>query len=441
MTDAFHGRTALCCFLATLLVAIAIRSAAIGLLRNRLDEDPDSYAVLAEQIARFGTFGFAADRPTAYRPPLYPLTLSLMAVDGRVSRAAVGGLHIALGAFAAGGTWVLASRWIGSTRAATCAGILVAVDPLLINQSVLVMTETLATALVVAVLLLADAWRRRPRVRSAIPLGAALALGVLCRPTFLAWVPCVFVWMAFGDSAASWRMRIRRVGPAAIGFLIVMAPWWIRNAARFGEFIATTTHGGYTLLLANNDSFYDHLAARDENSWDASSLDPLVRRLERDYGSNDAELDRAHSRLAWTTMARRPAMAVWSAARREVELWNPMPRAVEGRWSSVPIRAGIAAWYVLQFAMAIRGLFALRGRSQAWSAWGPAWALGLVLVSVHSLYWTNARMRAPFEPVIALAAALGGLGACRPTTVRDTCSTTRRSAVRRSAERRGLADG
>ena len=36
----------------------------------------------------------------------------------------------------------------------------------------------------------------------------------------------------------------------------VLAPWAVRNALVLGEPVWTTTHGGYTLALANNEVYY-----------------------------------------------------------------------------------------------------------------------------------------------------------------------------------------
>ena len=47
--------------------------------------------------------------------------------------------------------------------------------------------------------------------------------------------------------AACWRSTI----------VVVLSPWMIRNVMVFGEPIWTTTHGGYTLALANNPVYYD----------------------------------------------------------------------------------------------------------------------------------------------------------------------------------------
>ena len=38
-----------------------------------------------------------------------------------------------------------------------------------------------------------------------------------------------------------------------------LAPWALRNARALGEPVWTTTHGGYTLALANNPTYYDEV--------------------------------------------------------------------------------------------------------------------------------------------------------------------------------------
>ncbi|MFX9077435.1 hypothetical protein ABTN32_20465, partial [Acinetobacter baumannii] len=42
---------------------------------------------------------------------------------------------------------------------------------------------------------------------------------------------------------------------SAIGTILTVSPWLVRNWLVFGVPILTTTHGGYTLLLGNNSVF------------------------------------------------------------------------------------------------------------------------------------------------------------------------------------------
>src|SRR5205823_6088481 len=52
------------------------------------------------------------------------------------------------------------------------------------------------------------------------------------------------------------RQRLVRGGLLALSLGLVLLPWMIRNLWVFGEPVGTTTHGGYTLALANNPVYY-----------------------------------------------------------------------------------------------------------------------------------------------------------------------------------------
>ncbi|MCY2968800.1 MAG: glycosyltransferase family 39 protein, partial [Planctomycetota bacterium] len=103
--------------------------------------------------------------PTAYRPPLYPLliagTISLFH-----SHRALAGVHLVLGTLTVGLT-VSAARRMKLDRGAMLAGLLVALDPLLLHHTPQVMTETLA-AFLVTLLLWAASWRESRGKRVAL---------------------------------------------------------------------------------------------------------------------------------------------------------------------------------------------------------------------------------------------------------------------------------
>src|SRR5205814_9425431 len=69
---------------------------------------------------------------------------------------------------------------------------------------------------------------------------------------------------------ADFGWRLANVAGLVVAAAAVMSPWAIRNYRVFGKPVVTTTHGGYTLLLGNNSSFYEWLE-RDETGlpWDA----------------------------------------------------------------------------------------------------------------------------------------------------------------------------
>ena len=70
------------------------------------------------------------------------------------------------------------------------------------------------------------------------------------------------------------------------------------------------------------------------------------------------------------------------------------------------LRWAVACWYAVAMLLAAIGAWTLGRR-----LWRTPWVWGLLLclavTGVHTFYWTDMRMRAPFIPVLCLAAAVG----------------------------------
>jgi hypothetical protein len=198
---------------------------------------------------------------------------------------------------------------------------------------------------------------------------------------------------------------------------VVISPWPLRNWWRFGKPIVTTTHGGYTLWLANNPSLYEWLRTGEWGSvWDASQFHSDWRRrlhaAELSYWSTDQvrmrELpnDRLAYQLAFETIAAEPLTFAYSCLVRVGLLWSVLPHQLSADES--PSRRGlryaVAIWYTAELALAAFGLWVLR-RKLLLSPW--LWGLLLLLsfTAVHTFYWTHMRMRAPLMGVVALLAA------------------------------------
>ena len=132
---------------------------------DNLNEDRDAYREIAENLATYRIYGLGRSnetpRPTAYRPPLYPVLLAKLAGEGlAVTPLRVAILHWLLGMGTVGLTWFTAgmlcaesgdarnatSRWTATEWRPTLAALIVACDPILLHWSTYVMTETLAAS-------------------------------------------------------------------------------------------------------------------------------------------------------------------------------------------------------------------------------------------------------------------------------------------------------
>ena len=377
--------------------------------------DPDAYRAFAENLRDCGTFGHE-HIPTAYRPPIYPILLLPCVACGPWTREAIGLVHLVLSVatvwltYWIGQFWELPGHGSHWKSVPLLAAVLVALDPILLRQSSLVMTETLATFLAAATLA-ALAWtHKKPSLVAALAAGGVAGMAVLCRPTFLPWVACVGLVLILAERSRRLPARIALCLSFVSGAGLILAPWVTRNIAQFGYPIVTTTHGGYTLLLANNPSFYKHLRSDPWGSvWDGNELNRWwANEVPHVTAADELRADQLAYARAKQAIHQELGMFCWSCLVRIGRLWQPLPHQVDPQEGCVgrSLRYAIGLWYLVELTLAFLGLLFLRGvllRSNV------LWAILLVLcfTTVHTLYWTDMRMRAPLMPIVALAAAVG----------------------------------
>jgi hypothetical protein len=412
------------------LFALLIRGGILLRTPDALKADPDGYRRLAENLVAHGTYG-TNQTPTAYRPPLYSLLLTGCVALGDSSRAAIGTLHVALGMSTVLLVWLLARSWNLGHGVAALAALLVACDPILLAQSAQVMTETLAVFLA-AVGLCALTWTARQSTPwRAVFAGVVLSLAALCRPAFLLWAVMVgIVWIFFvwksskkigvindsqppsppaflpSDERGELARGLGIIGVFALGVFITLSPWAIRNQIQFGRPIITTTHGGYTLLLANNPEFYEWLR---NGTWgDVWWGDHFNADWNRRKSTDELAADQQAYTEAKQAIHNEPDMFFRACLTRLGRFWSPLPHQISAdeSLSRRLSRYTVAVWYLIEFALAIFGFCQIGFRRLSFP-----WLCGLLLIGClmfsHAVYWTDMRMRAPVMPVVAIFATLG----------------------------------
>ncbi|QDT46344.1 hypothetical protein Pan258_03620 [Symmachiella dynata] len=394
-----------------LAAGIGLRVAVLWTQFDHLAEDRDAYRAIAQHVAAGqGYLHPQTQQPTAYRPPAYTLIVAALLKTG-LNDAGIAALHLVLGA----GTILLSyatARRLGLSRFSLVAAAITAVDPLLLQSTTLVMTETLA-AFLLALLF----WTIAPNTDSTPPtngrllsVGLVFGLNALCRPT---------IW-AFGALAAAWWI-LRRVGrqnvvnplPILLGILLITSPWVVRNIMVLGRPILTTTHGGYTLLLGNNPVYYHEVVGGDWNTvWSGESLKNWQDGLEREIQKQDPPITTEIARDRWMNdrahdnIAAEPGFFLRASFLRLVRgLWGVVPLQEPTSISGRILKYSVCAFYVIVLAGMILGLCSLK--KNQWPEWMPAALLLVSFTLVHTCYWANMRMRTPLMPVIALFVAQG----------------------------------
>ncbi|MFO1065168.1 MAG: hypothetical protein U0892_14990 [Pirellulales bacterium] len=426
--------------LTVLLVICAVVRLFVGCIGlDSLREDRDDYGRLAVTFAATGTFGYPEAgglmHPTAYRPILYPWILSWFAGRDGLFLPAVMLCHVILALVTIAGVDRIAQRHLG--RWSWMPAVAVALDPILLRHQQLVMTETLAAALAVVVWELTEdalkasgntiTSRRRTALRYFV-VGLVLGVSALARPTALPWA--LLIMLLAMMRTIEWPQKLTNASAVLLGISCLLLPWGVRNAQQVDRFTVTTTHGGYTLLLANNPSIYDHFREQGfSRAWDAESFhqhwadrrsgdprDPKFWKSELSEPNGAPQIDElADDQLAgeaaMATINREPWMFLESCVIRISWLWAVAPEPLtsndaEESQRSKAVRWSIGIWYSLWFIAATVGLLRML-RRRALQQWTVPLALVLSLTAVHAVYWSNMRMRAPLMPVVYVIGSYG----------------------------------
>ena len=197
-----------------------------------LTSDAGQYFEIAKNLVN--GHGFSMQYPglvvheTAFRPPGYPLFLSLFFSVFGASAGLARALNLLLGLTVITLTFLLVRRYVGFV-AATAAGLALAVMPNLIANDTYVLDEPLALVLIVSLIwaLLAKRWWLS---------GACLGLLILTRPSAQLLIVVVAIWLLIH---AGWRPVLK----VALVAALLVSPWLIRNWVQLGEPIMVTSNG------------------------------------------------------------------------------------------------------------------------------------------------------------------------------------------------------
>ncbi|MEM9701875.1 MAG: hypothetical protein AAF907_05470 [Planctomycetota bacterium] len=406
------------------LLAAALRAFAAWYWADEVATDVDMYRGLAANVlAGEGYVSPETGVATAFRPPLVPLIYAALGdLDWAIllfqvlAGAATAGVTVRLGR-------ALGLTWLG----AALAGVIVACDPVLLRYTPRPMTEITA-ALLTALLL----WRIAAggSWKNAALIGLLFGLSGLCRPTIWAfgglWT-LAWAWDRL-RGRAGWLHGWKRLAAGAAATLLAVSPWVVRNQLVFDRPILMTTHGGYTLHLANNEVFYEEVARGPVGAvWDGRSLLRWQIHYELSYFNwrgldsprerrPDYEVDEDEWRreLAVDAIQSDPAGFVRAVPLRISRLWSPVPIGPAAEGTPGPLRWTVGGWNVGVFLLMAWGAVRV-WKSDRWTGWRAALLLLASLTAVHAVYWSNARMRGAVVPAIAVLAAAGACGVGRET--------------------------
>ncbi len=392
--------------LAILLIALVPRAAVAVAFDDppTLQNDAGWYDFFGSQISAGHGYALPDGAAMSRWPPGYPYFLGAVYRLTGDSRTAVRLAQALLGAITAVLAAELTRRTI-SARVGLACGLLVAVLPTHVLYSSLLMSEVLFTFLIVLAMLLAVAgggWRRS--LLTGLVLGAAAL--VRGHAVVLA-VPIVVWWLvASRIRIADRRAAVATLSALAGGFVLMLAPWTIRNAVQLHEFQPGSTNLGITLWTGNNP-----------DATGAVMIAPVAdfERETRDLAEPEREVrfDALARDAALRYIVHHPAETLALAPRKVVETYrndrsfgswyepqgtgylDPALRAWLGRLCDV-------YYYVLLLAAAAGMVLLLRARSS-----GSVLPLASLLIwsLVGVVFYGETRYHVPVLPLLAIPAA------------------------------------
>jgi 4-amino-4-deoxy-L-arabinose transferase-like glycosyltransferase len=344
---------------------------------------------------------------SAWKAPAYPAWVGLWYTLVGHHPTFVRFAQVPLGAVTILLSWILARRLFG-LRVAAAAAFLVALYPLAWQYEELLYPESLATPLMLGLLLVI--LTRAPTRRRALLLGVLLGLSTLVRPnTPFVLLAALVAWCI----ATGWRRGVGLTVLAALVAVVVLAPWTVRNAVVLHGFLPVSMQDAALYGTFNPQSASDPVFPYAWRADPASVADLYDRRHPR----SDLKLRSQLIHRATDYISAHPASLAkaffWNGLSR---LWDIRHRShalvevrFEGR-SKLVANLGLDAYLVL-LPLSLVGLWRLR-RRRALVLSVLALALGASIVFTTD---SGTRYREPFEPLIAVLACVGVLGALSPT--------------------------
>lgn len=369
---------------AVLLLALALRVvAALAFDGRTVSSDEMHWQRMAENLWRDGLLSPEAG---FFRPPLYPLAISLVYEAFGNEPLAVRLLQAAVSAATCWVPYALARAACGPV-AGLCAALLAACYPLFVFFSGILMAETLLLGCVAAALWQVQRLLAEPGVVRAAGLGATLGIGALCKPVLLAWLPflAAILWI---QMALPPRSKLGYLAMLSATLVISVAPWTLRNFQVSGRLVPISTNLGINLLVGHEEN----ATGRYRDGADYWQMMEEISGFEADPVRRDAVV--AERMLA--RIAADPLRALHLAAKKTVLLWSPLlPDASPLHFFAALLTGGCV------LILGMLGLWQLRGDALAWSAA----SLAIALTCVHALFFAHMRFRLPIDLALVAPAA------------------------------------
>ena len=228
-----------------LLLAVAFRAYGVWSHPAVPVGDAADYHQLATRLVEGRGYVNAAGRPTAWRPPAYPVFLAGVYKIAGISVERATMVQVILGGLTVLMLTALGAMILGWPRA-LIAGVIAAVYPAFFWLPRLLLSENLSLFLLLVSLGAIILYLRSARMIWIIVFGVLCALNTLVRGANL-FLPIVITLGLLILQWRNWKQLVAPLLAMSVAFIVTLLPWTIRNYRVFHQPIPIATQDGLTL--------------------------------------------------------------------------------------------------------------------------------------------------------------------------------------------------
>ncbi len=356
--------------------ALATRFSAFIFLPDYKFPDAEAYIEAGIKLFETGDIG----NPLAM--PLYPI-LTYLFGNGLVY------LELAASAFT---VWLVYRLTIEISQdyiAATLAGLITAGYPHFIFYSLLGLTETLYLFLVCLAFLLL--YRKQFLWGSVV-----IVASILMRPVLDLLAPILLLTFSLVVHKETIPKALQRVGVYALVYVVLMAPWWVHNNAKYHTFVRLSLGDGIVLYSGNNPmnkSGGGVAYGGPNDDMDLSIFSHIRGPIERNNAMKAAAFD---------FIKENPGRFVELAGKKFVRFWRLWPYAPQ---YNKPLYIAVSLMsYGVVLLLSIATL--LKTGIANWRNYAPFLLFAGYLTAIHMVTIGSIRYRLPIEPFLIVMASL-----------------------------------
>lgn len=364
-----------------LIFGFLIRFAFILTLKNQLYFD-DEYEYLKIVDNFLSGKGFIiSENLKSFRPPLYPLLLSLFKVL-HFNLFFLRFFQVLISTFTVYLIYLISEEVFGE-KVAILSSLISTFWPFFIFYNGFLLTETFFVFLVVLTLFYAVKLVDKDG-KNSFKAGITMGFAGLTRPTIQIFLPVVLLLiLSFKESL---KIKFKKILFLSIGFSLVLSPWIIRNYKIFHKFIPGTTMGGWVFWEGNNPM---------------SDGGPCRHFPEGILEIEETERDRLLYKMAIEKIKENPERFLWLLKNKFIRFWNIVPNAPEFKRLRYKLISIFSFGFLMPFFI-IGFIFSIKIKKAQFFH-----SIIILFTIFHMIFLSSIRYRFPIEPFYIILSSFG----------------------------------